>query len=147
MPVAATKTKHASHTKLDKSFVATHEGWDIYSVDASSLRNIAKPDEEFGNFATKDQFPDLIPAGEIWVGERTLDKEGIFYIANALARVKEIDKGTSEDKAYDAGLEAERQLREKLTGLKYRNGKPHKRVPDNVYIEPYFTLADREFPI
>src|SRR5205085_10567040 len=102
--------------------------------------------EEFGNFATKDQFPDLIPAGEIWVGERTLDKEGIFYIANALARVKEIDNGASEDKAYIAGLEAERELRERLTGLKFRNGKPHRRVPDNVYVGPYTTLDDREYP-
>jgi hypothetical protein len=140
------KTRHFQ-PKLHKRFVATHEGWHVYSVDASALRTIAQPDEEFGNFATCEEFPDLIPKGEIWLGEKNLDKEGVFFIANALTRVHETQKGSSEDRAYTAGLNVERRLRERLTGLKFRGGKPHKRVPSIVYVEPYITLPDIKFPI
>src|SRR5437588_3784542 len=138
----AVQTKGRRRPKLHKQFVATHEGWDVYSVDTSAIRNIAQPDEEFTNFATQDDFPDLIPKGEIWVGEKNLDKEGVFFIANALARVKELEHGSSENKAYDAGLEVERLLRERLTGWEFRDGAPHKRAPRELYVERYLTLSD-----
>src|SRR5947209_3315916 len=131
------RKKKSAHPKLNKQFVATHEGWNVYSVDTSSIRNIAQPDEEFTSFATRNEFPDLIPRGEIWIGEKNLDKEGIFFIANALTRLKELENGWSDDKAYTAGLNVERSLREKLTGLKFRHGKPHKRVPPHLYVERY----------
>ena len=143
----AVQTKGRRRPKLHKQFVATHEGWDVYSVDTSAIRNIAQPDEEFTNFATQDDFPDLIPKGEIWVGEKNLDKEGVFFIANALAQRKELENGSSEEKAYTAGLNVERSLRERLTGLKFRAGRPHKRVPPELYIERYITLPDVKFPI
>src|SRR5262249_6888306 len=145
VPVGDRKTH--PRPKLHKQFVATHEGWDVYTIDASAVRNIAQPDEEFGNFATHDEFPDLIPKGEIWLGEKNLDKEGIFFIANALTRFKEKDKGSSDDKAYTAGLNVERSLRERLTGLKFLAGKPHKRVPAELYVETYLILPDGKFPI
>src|SRR5207253_4775416 len=145
MSVALRKKKRSSHHELNKQFVATHEGWSVYAVDASAIRCIALPDEEFTNFATREEFPDLIPRGEIWVGEKNLDKEGVFFIANALTRMKELDNGSSEDKAYTAGLNVERALREKLTGLKFRAGKPHKRVPAELYIDRYITLPDAKF--
>ena len=141
------RKKKSAHPKLNKQFVATHEGWNVYSVDSSSIRNIAQPDEEFTSFATRNEFPDLIPRGEIWIGEKNLDKEGIFFIANALTRLKELETGSSDDKAYTAGLNVERSLREKLTGLKFRGGKPHKRVPPHLYVERYLTLADAKFDI
>lgn len=147
MVAALQKKRRQSRARLNKQFIATHEGWDVYSIDASTIRNVAQPDEEFGNFATQDEFPDLIPAGEIWVGERNLDKEGVFFIANALTRFKQQEQGASEDKAYTAGLNVERLLREKLTGLKFRAGKPHKRVPKDLYVAHYFTLPDVKFPI
>src|SRR5207248_3813658 len=33
-------------------------------------------------------------------------------------------------------------LREKLNGIEFRDGKPHRQVPREVYLEPYTTLAD-----
>lgn len=147
MAVAAHKTERRSRHRLNKKFVVTHEGWRFYSVDASAVRNVAKPDEEFGNFASQDQFPDLIPPGEIWIGEKNLEKEGTFFIANALTRFKEKENGSEDDRAYTAGLNTERFLRERLTGLKFRAGKPHKRVPPVLYIEQYITLPDERFPI
>lgn len=136
-----------SRLKLNKQFVATHEGWDVYSVDASTIRNIAQPDEEFGNFATCEEFPNLISEGQIWLGEKNLDKEGVFFIADALVRVRAKENGTPEERAYTAGLNVERELREKLTGLKFRAGRPHKRVPPPLYVEHYITLPDVKFPI
>src|SRR5438552_2982518 len=119
MSVASpTKKKRYARPKIHKQFVATHEGYRIYSIDASAIRNIALPDEEFTNFATHEEFPDLIGKGEIWLGEKNLDREGVFFIANALARFREKERGASDDRAYTAGLEVERSLREKLTGLK-----------------------------
>src|SRR5438067_8668180 len=104
MPVATARRKSHTRPRLNKHFVATHDGWDVYSVDASEVRNVARPDEEFGNFATQEEFPDLIPPGEIWLGERTLDREGVYFIADALARVKLKEDGCSDDHAYEAGL-------------------------------------------
>src|SRR6516162_10805163 len=120
MTVAVKKNKRPSQLKLNKEFVATHDGWDVYSEDASTVRTIAQPDEEFGNFATREEFSDLIPQGEIWIGERTLDKEGVFFIADALARMTERERGTPEEKAYTAGLKVERALRQRITGIKFR---------------------------
>jgi hypothetical protein len=147
MKVAAARRKSHSHPPIHKTFVATHEGHDIYSIDPSAIRNTAQPDEEFTNFAIHDDFPDLIPEGQLWLGEKNLDKEGVFFIANALAQFKQRKKGSSDDRAYTAGLNVERMLREKLTGLKFRDGKPHRRVPQEIYIEPYITLPDPQFPI
>src|SRR5215207_5669329 len=129
--------------KLNKKRVLAHEDFTVYSVNALAVRNFAQPDEEFGNFATRDEFPDLIPAGEIWISEKLAPKEGVFFIANALTRLARQARGATE-KAYDDGLEAERELRQRLNGIPFRDGKPHKRVPDDIYLEHYATLPDRQ---
>jgi hypothetical protein len=109
--IAAVQTKKTrSRPKLHKRFVTTYEGWKVYSVDASALRNIAQADEEFGNFATRQEFPNLIPKREIWIGEKNLDKEGVFFVSDALTQSKEKERGVSDDCAYNDGLNAERSL-------------------------------------
>ena len=147
MAVIVQNGKRRSPPKLNKHFIVNHEGWDVYSVDASVVRNIALPDEEFGNFAIHEEFPGLIPKGEIWVGEKNLNREGIFFIANALKRMKAKKEGMPDEKAYTAGLNVERSLREKLTALKFRAGRPHKRVPSELYVDRYITLLDTKFAI
>ena len=142
-----TRQRRRFRPKLNKRFVATHEGYGVYTVNAFAVRDVAQPDEEFGNFATQDQFPDLIPEGEIWLSNKNLDAEGVFFIANALTQMKMKAEGVGEDAAYTAGLNVERRLREKLTGIKFRAGRPHKRVPPRVYVRHYITLPDKEFPI
>jgi hypothetical protein len=146
MPVAVKYRKYSSFG-LNKDFVVQSGGWRVFSVDASAVRCIAQPDEEFGNFATHEEFPNLIPKGEIWIGRKNLDKEGVFFLANILTRLRKQHHGISEDQAYTAGLNVERLLREKMTGLKFRNGKSHGRVPRELYIQQYITLPDPEFPI
>ena len=39
--MTAVTRKPNSHPKLNKSFIAKHDGWDFYSVDTSAVRTIA----------------------------------------------------------------------------------------------------------
>jgi hypothetical protein len=50
-------------------------------------------------------------------------------------------------RAYEAGVALERDLRSRLLGLRYRAGRPHRRVPSRVYAGRYATLPDPEGPI
>jgi hypothetical protein len=127
--------------KLNKKRVLNHANHTVYSVNGFAVRNVAQPDEEFGNFATQDEFPNLIPKAEIWISEKLASTEGVFFIANALTRCKVQAHGAS-DKAYDNGLEVERLLRQKLNGVEFRDGKPHRHVPDAIYLKPYMVLED-----
>jgi hypothetical protein len=63
--------------KLNKKRVPTHADCTVYSVNGFAVRNVARPDEEFGCFAVHEEFPDLIPRGEAWIAEKTAAKEGI----------------------------------------------------------------------
>jgi hypothetical protein len=96
------------------------------------VRNVAQRDEEFGNFATKYKFPDPIPKAEIWISEKLVTEEGVFFIANALTQLKRQADGLTPENAYDEGIEVERFLREKLHGVQFRDGKPYKKVPEDM---------------
>src|SRR3954469_16460259 len=110
---------------LNKKFVETHDGYDVYTVNPFAIRNAAQPDEEFDNGASSVDFPDLIPEGEIWTNESTYRREGQFFIANAATELNQVGLGKSETEAFDAGVKAERALRQRLTGIKFRKGRPH----------------------
>src|ERR1041385_6805833 len=130
--------------KLRKRLVLTHAEYTVYAVNGLAVRNFAQPDEEFGNFATRDEFPNLIPRSEIWISEKLALREGVFFIANALARLARPAGGPSAEGAYEEGLEMERLLRAKLNGVEFRDGRPHRQVPDAVYLDHYATLPDPE---
>lgn len=138
---------HRFSPKLCKKRILSHADFTVYSVNGLSVRNVAQPDEEFGNFATRDEFPNLIPRGEIWISEKLVEREGVFFIANALTQMKRQKAGISSSKAYDDGLEVEQVLREKLNGVEFRAGKPHKQVPDKIYLKHYFTVPDLLGPV
>src|SRR5437764_5823394 len=125
--------------KLSKRRVLTHAEYTVYAVNGLSVRNLAQPDEEFGNYATRDEFPDLIPEGEIWISEKLAPQEGVFFIAAPLTRLHRQAAGAT-DKAYDDSLEVERLLRAKINGVAFRDGKPHKQVPADIYLAHYITL-------
>jgi hypothetical protein len=133
--------------RLNKRHVLTHAEFTVYAVNAFAVRDAAQPDEEFGNFATRDEFSNLIPQGEIWISEKLAEKEGVFFIANALTQQARQAAGVAGDKAYDDGLKVEQLLREKLNGIEFRDGKPHRQVPRDIYLEPYITLPDPEGPV
>lgn len=132
---------------LQKRFVGTVDGFDVYAIEPFAIRNCAEPDEEFDNFATNDEFPDVIPEGQIWVSKHSLRSEGRFFIPNAVARMNARKDGASESTAYTIGLNVERELRTRETGLKYRDGRKHQRVPAAIYHRRYFLLPDEEFRI
>jgi len=135
------------HPKLEKRLAAVHEDFRVYAVNAFAIRDKARADEEFTNFATRDEFPDLIPEGEIWITEKSANKEGLFFTANALTCIKEQARGKSEETASSSGLEVERTLRAKVNGIAFRDGRPHKRVPESIYRHRYLVLPDQKFPI
>ena len=73
--------------KLHKKLVLTHCDYTVYAVNGLAVRNAAQPGEEFGNFATRDDFPDLIPKGEIWISEKLAERDtGIQQALNDLKR-------------------------------------------------------------
>jgi hypothetical protein len=127
--------------KLNKKRYLTHADCTVYTVNGLAVRNASRADEEFGNFATHDEFPDVIGAREVWVSEKLAPREGVFFAANALTHLARVAAGAT-DRAYDDGIEAERGLREAVTGVAFRDGKPHKRVPDELYLGEYVTLPD-----
>jgi hypothetical protein len=144
---SASRRKPARRDRLEKKLLGETEGYRIYSVNAFAVRNLAKKDEEFDNFATGDEFPDLIPEKEVWLSNRSIPSERKYFIADAVARLKALEAGKPEEKAYDAGLEADRKLRQEKSGLPYRAGRPHRRVPKKVYRRLYAVLPDAVEPI
>jgi hypothetical protein len=130
-----------------KKLITKLRGYRVVTVDAFEVRSCTRQDEEFTNFAVHTDIPNLIPRGEVWVDERTFEDEGIFCLVNAMVHLKKLEEGLHEEKAYTAGVEAERALREAMTGLKYRGGKPHRRTPADVYVSDYLALPDPTGPI
>lgn len=139
--------KRTFNPPLRKRHVQTVEPYEVYTVSAFAIRNAAQPDEEFDNVAIPPDFPDLIKDGEIWTAESTFRREGQFFIANAVAELDALAAGKSKSDAYDAGIRAERKRRAKVTGLKFRNGRPHRRVPESIYRRRYAVIPDKEGPI
>src|SRR5438552_16649902 len=121
------------HPPLHKRHPFTHDHYKIIAVDPLAVRDISLTGEEFGNFAVHPEFPRLIPKDEIWITDRIVDEEGIFFIANALTQLREREQGKSEDQASDAGENVERFLRHRIRGAESRDGQPHKRVPVRIY--------------
>jgi hypothetical protein len=128
--------------QVDRRVVMSQQGFDICTVDSFEVRDLTRADEEFTNFAIHEDFPDLIPEREIWIDRRLFREEAVYYLANALVRLKVRRDGALEIAAYRAGLKMERQLRERLGGERYRNGRPHRRVPRRVYHSLYARIAD-----
>jgi hypothetical protein len=136
--------EHRFQPRLHKKLVLKHEEYTVYSVNALTVRNYAKPEEEFGNFATSGDFPKLIPKGEIWISEKLAAREGLFFIANSLVQLSRGKAGADEGRAYQDGLEAERLLRKQINGIEFRDGKPHRSIPAEIYLQKYADLPDGE---
>ena len=132
---------------LNKRRIAIQRGYAICTVNSFAIRDWAEKEEEFTNFATHVDFPKLIPSDEIWIDERLFAWEGVFYVANALVRLREQTSGRSEERSYKAGLRAEQMLREVMSGVKFRAGRPHKQVPERLYALKYTCLPDPMSPI
>jgi hypothetical protein len=131
---------------LYKRRLFEHRPYTFYAVDPLAVRDISLTGEEFGNFAVHAEFPRLIPEGEVWITDRVVPEEGILFAANAIAQLRAREAGASEDASYAAGENVERFLRHRLRGAEFRAGRPHKRVPERIYVEEYVTLSDPTRP-
>jgi hypothetical protein len=136
-------TQRRFHPKLNKKRMLAHADCTVYTVNGLSLRNASEPDEEFGNFATHDEFPDAIGNREVWISEKLAEREGVFFLSNALTYLARLASGAS-DRAYDDGIAVERVLRERINGIDFRDGKPHSRLPEGICLEEYIRLPDSE---
>ena len=119
----------------------------VVTVDAYALRESQPEAEEFTLFGTRAEFPGVVPGGDIWISRRHFPREGVFLLSHALARLGATGRGLSEEEADQAGLDAERHVREDLTGEEYRDGKPHRVVPEKIYDRLFATIPDPERPI
>ncbi len=128
--------------KLHKRLVFRQDDYTFFTVNALAVRNVAQPDEEFGNFAVWRDFKRLIPKGEVWISQKTFPQEGLFFIANALTRLKEHERGTADGDAYTVGLNIEQALRERVNGRKHRAGRSPNHIPPELYEYQYLTLPD-----
>jgi hypothetical protein len=133
--------------RLNKRLLERRDAYRIYAVNAFAVRNRAEADVKFTSFATHDELPDLIAQDEVWIWDNVAAREGDFFIANALTELQQQAAGASKSEAEEAGLAMERLMREHATGAKYRNGKPHRQVPDEIRVSHYLTLEDPRFPI
>src|ERR1041384_4918756 len=77
--------------KLNKKRYLIHAECTIYTVNGLAVRNASKADEEFGNFACHDEYPDAIGEREVWISEKLASREGVFFAANALTYLAKIE--------------------------------------------------------
>jgi hypothetical protein len=71
---------------LHKQHLLTQRGYTFYAVDALAVRDHSQACEEFGNYAVHEDLPRLIPKGEVWITKRLVEREGVYFIANALTQ-------------------------------------------------------------
>jgi len=132
---------------IHKKHTITLNRYRICSVDAFGVRESSHEAEEFTLLGTQEEFLGVVPDGEVWISRLHFPREGMFPMTHALARLGARERGLSEDKADEAGLDAERAARENLTGEGYRDGKPHKHVPNRIYDQLYTTIPDPQGPV
>jgi hypothetical protein len=130
-----------------KKYNVTLCDYRIHTVDAFGVRESSPAAEEFTLMGTREEFPGVVPGGEVWISRRHFPREGVFLIAHALARLGARRRGLSEEAADEKGLNAERQVREDLTGEEFRDGRPHRQVPEKIYERLYATIPDPDGPV
>jgi hypothetical protein len=129
---------------VKKKLVLRLQDCRVFIVDAFGLRESSRQAEEFTLQGTKSKFPGVIPANEIWISRRHFSSEGIFLLTHALTDLAGRKRGLSEEDADESALQVERSLREAITGEKFRHGRSHKQVPNQLYDSLYTTIPDPE---
>src|SRR3954468_11066056 len=99
---------------IRKRHHVTLSDYRICTVDAFGVRESSPTAEEFTLLGTPEEFPGVVPGGEVWISRHHFPREGVFLLAHALARLGARRRGLSEDEADQAGLDAEQHLREDL---------------------------------
>lgn len=130
-----------------KKYEVTLCDYRICTVAAYGVRESCLEAEEFTLLGTREEFSGVVPGGEVWISRRHFPREGIFLVSHAIARLGAHRRGLAEDEADRAGLDAERHVRANVTGEEFRDGKPHRTVPEKLYERLYATIPDPDGPI
>lgn len=118
------------------SLPATMGRYKIVTVCAADLRGKSPEAEEFGDFGTRAEFPDMIGENEIWIAD-TAGPERRFWIDAGIAQLQALENGASPEEAYEAGLRKEAAERERATG-----GKDAAATHGTIRKTPWRELAD-----
>lgn len=113
----------------------------IRRVPGEKIRKISPIYHEFGNSAIHEDFPKLIPYGEIWIDEIISPQEQVFLIINSLTRYKLINNKVPSHLAYKAAIKKERAERSKVDGINFK-GKTFEKPPVKIYMRLYKDLWD-----
>lgn len=98
---------------VEKRHLKDYMGYKVYLVDEYAIRDMSRPLQEFTNFGTSEQFPELIPDGEIWVSDSYNEEEVAFYVETAATYKNLIRLGTPFGRAYNIAIGREKVLRER----------------------------------
>src|SRR5438067_959895 len=114
MNVARHNGKRQSRPKLHKKFIASHDGWHVYSiddwlVDGNMVRSLYKTDYTEGGHGYVYRW---VPKQEIWV-EKDLDRwELPFIVSHEYLELRLMrDLGIEYDKAHEICSKVEFDLR------------------------------------
>jgi hypothetical protein len=106
------------YVKFYKKFGAVS----VYIVDDFLIRNTSLAHEEFSNYALHEDFPDMVPKGQVWISKNESARERKFDIDSALDLLKLFGKGEKYGPAYDKMLRDEKAEREKRDKIKKHPG-------------------------
>jgi hypothetical protein len=122
---------------VEKKYLRDYMGYKVYLVDEYAIRDMSRPLQEFTNFGTSEQFPELIPADEIWVSDSYNDDEVSSYVDTAAIYKNMVRLGIPFGRAYNIAIGREKVLRERrrnaVGGCPWStNEKPSR---DDIYVE------------
>ncbi|HVR06916.1 MAG TPA: hypothetical protein VMW75_02615, partial [Thermoanaerobaculia bacterium] len=111
-------------------------------VNMTAFRSRSLDAQEAGLWSLHEDYPDLIPPGEVWMSDAADPTDRRYFLANAQAIYDGLACGLSYDDATDYGLAVERSERERDT-----LGGEGKQLPTHadiarmgVYVRPWLTL-------
>ena len=110
----------------------------VFRVDGEAIRNSSKDNEEFGEVCIHNDFPKLIPDNEIWVEDDVKEKEIPVLIDGALCELKNLAAGVSPKKAYDLGLQKQRD--ESNCSKAFQAWESNKPASKAIYKKEYGTI-------
>lgn len=121
--------KRASEVEKTECSVLNRGGLKAYLVDAEKIRDMSLHDEEFTNYAIHDDFPKMIPKGEIWISNLSNDPEREYYVDEALKRIYYSRTGMNSKQAYEKAIEWSKEHRGKIEQdyIYEKDGEVHKR--------------------
>lgn len=116
----------------------------VHLVDAEQVRNKSPEAQEFGRVAIHVDMPSVVPPNEIWIDQELDETEQRIAIAGALARLRALGEGKTDNEANAIGKAKEQEMRQRnaKTGKQTGSQSKDSDVPDDSQQRP----PDTGFP-